>query len=61
MADSVDPATKPNPSGVVRPGNTQLSVAELEELGVDIGETVSGGFESWWKLWAEGKKASRKA
>ena len=52
IPDAEDPASKPNPSGVVRPGNTQLSVTELKELGVDVEETVSGGFDAWWKKWA---------
>ena len=56
IPDAEDPATKPNPSGVVRPGNTQLSVDELRELGVDVGEGVSGGFDAWWKKWAEKNK-----
>jgi len=57
--DSVDPATKPNPSGVVRPGNTQLSVEGLKKLGVDVRETESGGFEEWWKRWAEERRLSK--
>jgi S-adenosylmethionine synthetase len=57
VPDAEDPASKPNPSGVIRPGNTQLSVDELKDLGVDVEETVSGGFDAWWKKWA-GKQGS---
>ncbi len=56
--DAQDPATKPNPSGVQRPGNTQLSVAELQKIGVDVADKPSGGFENWWKTWAEKRKTA---
>jgi S-adenosylmethionine synthetase len=54
VPDTTDPATLPNQT-VLRPGNTQLSVDELDALGISAGEEK--GFETWWREWAQRHKA----
>lgn len=57
IPDTTDPSTLPNQT-VQRPGNTQLSVLELEEE-VGISAKESKGFERWWTEWAEKYRADK--
>ncbi|KAJ9118448.1 hypothetical protein QFC24_006094 [Naganishia onofrii] len=57
IPDTTDPSTLPNQT-VQRPGNTQLSVRELEEE-VGISAKESKGFERWWTEWAEKYRADK--
>ncbi|KAJ9112099.1 hypothetical protein QFC22_006399 [Naganishia vaughanmartiniae] len=57
IPDTTDPSTLPNQT-VQRPGNTQLSVKELEQdVGVSLREDK--GFEGWWSEWAGRHRASQ--
>lgn len=57
IPDTTDPSTLPNQT-VQRPGNTQLSVKELEEE-VGISAKEEKGFEVWWREWAERYRAGK--
>lgn len=57
IPDTTDPATLPD-QAVLRPGNTQLSVDALEDMGIRAEEEK--GFEQWWREWA-GRYRARKA
>ncbi|KAJ9093049.1 hypothetical protein QFC21_006540 [Naganishia friedmannii] len=57
IPDTTDPAMLPNQT-VQRPGNTQLSVRELEDK-VGISAKEQKGFEAWWREWAERYRAEK--
>jgi S-adenosylmethionine synthetase len=43
-------------AAVQRPGNTQLSVDGVKEIGVSI-EEDQDSFEKWWQRWARSRRA----
>ena len=61
IPDTTDPSTLPPPADgkapTPRPGNTQLSVKETEELGINVKEGKS--FEEWWTEWAKRHAAKK--